>query len=279
MSRVVICFVLAVSCLAPACADGDSGAPMRVAAANSEGVEASSVRDRKLVRTARLEIEVEDPGQLRSRVQVVIAAKGGFVERVEAQTTERSKNCLLLLRIPSDHLEQVLLEIRGMAGQVLSETQDVKDVTDRSIDIDARLTSLRATEKELLALLAESRKRESGVEEIMAVHRELTEIRTGIERIEGERTALDGQVAFATIELEIRSDRPAGLLAHRWRPIRFAGRCLVALGMVLKFLGYALIFVIIVVVPVGLPVALLLRLVKRLRGHRQPPTPPFPTPA
>jgi len=60
---------------------------------------------------------------------------------------------------------------------------------------------------------------------------------------------------------------------------RFAGRCLAILVMVLKFLGYALIFVLIVVVPAGLLIGLPLRFVTRWRARRKPPTPPLATPA
>ena len=277
MSRVLIIFVLAISCLVVSCAGEDSGPPMAAAAAEFDGGDSSVGTDRKLVRTARLEIVVDDPEVSRSRVQALVTGKGGFVERVEANSTERSMDWYLLLRVPSDRLEEVFSAIRAMADQVVSEAQEVKDVTARSIDIDARLTSLEATEKELLALLAESRQRAGGIEEIMAVHRELTEIRTKIERIEGERKALDGQVSFATIELELRTPRQAGLLAHRWRPVRFAGECLQILVMVLKFIGYALIFGVIVVVPAGLLIGLPLRFLKRWRGSRKPPNPPLAT--
>jgi len=111
------------------------------------------------------------------------------------------------------------------------------------------------------------------------VHRELTEIRTKIEQMDGQRKALAGQVSFATIELRISTDQPAGLLGLSWRPLKFAGACLEILVAVLKFLGYAVIFIVIVVVPVGVLIVVPMRFISRWRGRRLPPVPPLPTTA
>ncbi len=274
--RCVAPFMLMTAALVVSCADGGGAGG---AAKPDSGLAASPLTaNRLLVRTAHLVIEVEEPEKARARVQEVTAGKGGFTEQIEARAGGRSQACRLVLRIPAEHLDAVLLEIRALAVKVESENQEVRDVTDQSIDLDARLSSLRATEKELLALLRESRDRESGVQEIMAVHHELTEIRTKIETIEGERKALDGVVSFATIDLEIHADRPSGLPALAWRPVKFAGECLRVLVLLLKFIAYALIFVIVVIVPIGLlillPVRFLYRLRSRSKRHAAPPLPP-----
>ncbi len=272
MWRRVAFLMLMTAGFVVSCADGGG------VAEPDSGVAASPLAaNRMLVRTANLVIEVEEPERARAHVQQVTAAKGGFTERIEARTGSRSQTCRLVLRVPAEHLDAVLSEIRTLAVEVESETQEVRDVTDQSIDIDARLSSLKATEKELLALLRESRDRESGVQEIMAVHQELTGIRTKIETIEGELKALDGIVSFATIDLEIRPERPAGLLALTWRPIGFARECLGILVVLLELIGYALIFVIVVVVPIALLIALPVRFLYRRRTRSRPlAAPPLP---
>ena len=275
MLRSVTFLMLMTAGLVTSCADGGGGGA--AVEPEADGAASPLTANRMLVRTAHLDIEVEEPEEARARVQEMTAAKGGFTERIEARAGNRSPACRLVLRVPAEHLDSMLQEIRTLAARVRNETQEVRDVTDQSIDLDARLGSLKATEKELLALLRESRDREGGVQEIMAVHHELTEIRTRIETIEGERQALDQTVSFALIDLEIRPERPAGFLALTWRPIRFARECLGILVVLLKLMGYALIFVIVVVVPIGLLVVLTVRLLCRLRSRSRPlAAPPLP---
>jgi Domain of unknown function (DUF4349) len=272
--RTAAALLFTLGLLVVSCAEGDDARPRPAAAPDSVGDSSSVTANRKLVSTARLVIEVDEPDGARARVEEVTAAKGGFAERVEARGSDRSRDSFLVLRVPAEHLDAVLSEIRTLAREIKSETRGVRDVTDQSIDIEARLAGLKATEKELLALLDDSRARESGVQEIMAVHHELTEIRTRIEAIEGEQKALEGLVSFATIELEIRTGRTSGLLALTFRPLKFAGACLQILVAILKLIGYALIFVILVVVPIGLLIAIPLRILIRRWGRRMPPLPP-----
>jgi len=272
--------VLATALLVVSCAEGAAPAPKQVASSDPGGESSAMTAGRKLVRTVHLAIEVENPGETRTRVGELTAANGGFLERIEARGADSSESCRLVLRVPAGHLDAVLAEIRTLAGEVESETQEVRDVTSQSIDLDARLIGLTATEKELLALLKESRSRQAGVDEIIAVHRELTEVLTRIETIEAERKALGGQVSFATIDLEIRPERPAGFLALAWRPFEFAGECLRVLVILLELIAYALIFGIVVVLPLALLVIVPLKLRARMRGRAKPlsapPLPPSP---
>lgn len=258
--------------LAGACSEGGED-PFLPMAKRSDGDDVAAAADRKLVRTARLTIDVEDPAHTRLEIEDYVAREGGHVEQVDA----RGRNCSLVLRVPEAKLGDVLAQIRGVADEVVSESQDAKDVTDQSIDLEARLTSLRATEQELLALLKESRERESGVEGIMAVHRELTDLRTGIEQAEAQRKALEGRVAYATIKLWIRSDPSDFFLGWAFRPVRFAGRCLAILVALLKVIGYGVIFLVVVVLPLVLLFYVPLRFLghwrSRRRAHAVPPLP------
>ena len=78
---------------------------------------------------------------------------------------------------------------------------------------------------ELLALLTEVRERPNAkVEDILAVHRSLTQIREEIEMLQGRKNLLDNQIDFSTIWVELIPDSV-------FRPIRGgslgvpAGRC------------------------------------------------------
>ena len=82
------------------------------------------------------------------------------------------------------------------------------------------MRALEGTERELMALLAESRSRNHKVKDIMAIYTELTQIRSRIEQFQGQLNLLDKQSAMATITVALR---PVGLptvtAPEGWQPM------------------------------------------------------------
>lgn len=246
---------------------------------------------RKLIKTIEMAIEVRKPEEVSAALQRLSESLGGYVSGVGAnRLPDGAMQVVLTLRIPVEKLDAARAEVKKLAVKVLSEQLRTEDVTDQLVDLDARLKTLRATEAELQALLAESRAKARKVEEIMAIFRELTEIRTQIEQIGAQVVGLDRQVAYSTLQLQIlpvSSARPVA--GEGWQPgarVRDSFRTLVSF---LRGLGDFLIFALIVGLPVlgvlWLALFLLRRLWRRVRGNRppkaggakpQPPEPPAP---
>jgi hypothetical protein len=63
MSRVMTCFVPAIPCVAVSGTESSRRAAMRVAAARSGAIESPESADRALVRAARRDVGIDDPGQ------------------------------------------------------------------------------------------------------------------------------------------------------------------------------------------------------------------------
>ena len=82
-------------------------------------------------------------------------------------------------------------------GEVQNQTQGSEDVSERFIDLKARLKSAEREEQSLLSLLERSLK----VKEILTVERELTRVRSEIERLQGQLNFLEGRVELATISV------------------------------------------------------------------------------
>jgi len=243
---------------------------------------------RKLVKTVDLDIVVADTDAAAKEAQALAVRLGGYVGAVNAFRMEELLHYSLNLRIPVERLDEAILALKALAVRIDREAQRVEDVTDRYVDLDARLRTLKATEAELQALLAESRKNARKVEEIMAVYRELVEIRSRIEQIQGQLLALEKLADLSTVNVNLRpteSARP--VTGGGWQPgdtLRGSVRMLVAL---LKGLGDFAIFAVIVLLPLGVVLWLVWRLVllliRRVRPRRKAPAPeaapPAPPPA
>jgi Domain of unknown function (DUF4349) len=231
---------------------------------------------RRLVRTVDLELTVRHTTEAAQELERLAARLGGYVASVDGQRQEELMRWSLSLRVPPERLDEALAAAKAMAVRVDREQQKVEDVTDQYVDLDARLPTLTATEAELRGLLAESRQRQRKVEDIMAVYTDLTEIRSQIERIQGQLLALQKLIAFSTLNIDLNpvaSARP--LAAEGWQPgdtARASARTLIG---ILHALGDFVIFAAIVLLPVGLilvfAVWLIRRLWRRLRRGSLPP--------
>lgn len=225
---------------------------------------------RKLIRTVELEAVVAEVDSASDRAQALAKRLGGYVAHVDIQSTEGERRARLTLRVPVERLDEALAELRRLAVRIEREQQGVQDVTEQWVDLDARLRTLRATETELRALLAESRRRGHKLEDIMAVYRELTEIRSRIEQIEGQLKSLDQLASLATIQVGLQPDESGRPVAGTgWRPGDTVLASLRALVAGLKGIGDALIVVIIVGLPIlavlGIPALLVRRWLRRRR--------------
>lgn len=240
---------------------------------------------RKLIRTVNLQLEVRDTEKVSAQVQALATRLGGYVSGSNGQRREELMYYTLTLRVPVERMDEALKAIRALAIRVNQEHQQVDDVTDQYVDLDARMRTLEATETELRALLAESRQRARKVEEIMAVYQQLIEVRSQIEQIRTQLNSFDKLAAFSTINLELvptEAARPV-VASDEWRPgdtLRGSARTLVGF---LRWLVDAAIYTLIVLLPIGLVIAAVVlgvrRLWKRVTGGPPQAPPPGGGPA
>jgi hypothetical protein len=264
--------VVASSCLLflltvlSACA-GEGQSPPSAAASAPQSSEPAShsasdgepptVSLRKLVKTVQLTLQVDDTEAVAVEVRALAATTGGYVSAVSAHRRNELLFYEMTLRVPVERLEQVLGQLRGLAVRVDGESLTTEDVTERYVDLEARIRTLEATEVELKALLAESRDRRSDIEDVMKIYEKLIEIRTRIEQLQGKLNALGNLAALSTIHVELRStesSRP--MIADKWRPSETFHRSFRSLVVIFQTLVDLFIYCLVVILPSGLLIVL-----------------------
>ncbi len=234
---------------------------------------------RQVIANANISLVVADAATALSGVEQIVTDLGGYVADMDLSKGRYDESDVLrgslTLRVPSAGLEEALDLLQALATDVNYLNVNRQDVTDQYSDLDARLRNLRATETELLALLTEVRERPNAeVEDILAVHRSLTQIREEIEMLQGRKNLLDNQIDFSTIWVELIPDsvfRP--IVEEPWSasgPVRNALRALVA---TLQGLLTALIWAVLYLTPLLLvflvPLAVLIWLARLWMGRRR----------
>ena len=251
----------------------------------------SEAETRQTIANANIALVVANTETALAGIEQITSDLGGYVADVDlSQDMYLSHDMYneaeilrgaMTLRVPSDSLNEALDQMQTLATDVNHLNINRQDVTDQYSDLDARLRNLRATETELLALLTEVREKPNAkVEDILAVHRSLTQIREEIETLQGRKNLLDNRIDFSTVRVELIPDsvfRP--IVEEPWSasgPVRNALRALVA---TLQGLQTALIWMLLYLVPLLLvfliPLAALIWLVRLwIRRRRKDGTEP-----
>ena len=256
---------------APAMADEEASAGQQAADGAGE--------PRQVIANANISLVVADTATALSGVEQIVTDLGGYVADMDLSKGRYDDSDVLrgslTLRVPSAELEEALDLLQALATDVNYLNVNRQDVTDQYSDLDAQLRNLRATETELLALLTEVRERPNAkVEDILAVHRSLTQIREEIEILQGRKNLLENQISFSTVWVELIPDsvlRP--IVEEPWSasgPVRNALRALVA---TLQSLLTALIWAVLYLTPLLLvfliPLAVLIWLARLWMGRRR----------
>jgi hypothetical protein len=165
-------------------------------------------RNPMIVRTAQLTIAVKDFTKTRSAVDEILKRHKGYLGQSNVSSPVDSGPMLeATLRVPSDQLEAVMEELKVL-GRVESESQTGEEVTQQYVDLDARLSNARNSERRLTDLL---RQQTGRLADVLSVEKEIERVRGEIERMEAENKNLANRVDFATLNVKLFEEYRAGL--------------------------------------------------------------------
>jgi len=267
--------LFAACAAAPAAFDADAAVPAQPPPPESKlqemptaaPVEPAEGQPRLIIRTADLTLVVRDTQESMAALTRLAGEFGGFVVSSSAsRVAEDASQGNITLRVEAARFDEALARIRALAIEVRSESVRGEDVTAEYVDLDARMRNLEAAEAQLQQIL----KQATSTEDVLAVYRELTNLRGQIEQVKGRMKYLSQSAALATITITLLPDALAQpLQVGGWRPAGVVRDAFQALIEALQGLVTILIWLVIVVVPVliiiAAPVVAAVLLIRRAR--------------
>ncbi|MDE6015486.1 MAG: DUF4349 domain-containing protein [Acetatifactor sp.] len=191
---------------------------MDMAAADSmtEGYSSASVQKadssayfdtRKLIKTVNLDVETQEFDGLLNSLEAQVEQLGGYIEsmntyngsRYSYSSREATRTSNLTVRIPQKELSG-FVDAVSAAGNVVSRSENVEDVTLSYVDIESRKKSL---ETELERLQSFLEKAES-LEDIITLEDRMSTVRYQLESMASQLRTYDNKVDFATVYMSIR---------------------------------------------------------------------------
>ena len=167
---------------------------------DSASLSSTSQPDRKLIKTVSMEAETEHYDELIPALDSKITALGGYVESRETGRYSRSRRWTnMTIRIPAEGLSDFVAHLDENAN-VLSTSEQTKDVTLQYADTEAKITALETEQTRLLELLAQA----NNLSEILEIEARLSDVTYELERYESQKRSYDNRIVYATVTLHLQ---------------------------------------------------------------------------
>jgi hypothetical protein len=162
--------------------------------------------DRKVIRSGELVVSVDSPEGSSAEIERLIKDAGGFVDR--SMTTKES-SVWLTCRVPATRLDQIMDSIASL-GKEERRSVSATDVTEQYADLETRLRNDLALRERLRQLLNRAR----GVEDVLAIEKELNRIQSEIETMQARFDHLKSDVELSTLSVTLERKRILGPLGY-----------------------------------------------------------------
>ena len=154
-----------------------------------------------IIRDVSLTLQVKDVEQALAGVRGIVVSAGGVVTKSSTSLKGDDMIATLTVQVPTRSFDPVIQSLRQLAVKVESEVGASQDVTDEFVDLDSQVRNLQATEAQLLRVM----ERATTITDILAVQRELTNVRGQIEKAQGRMNFLKQRSDMATINISMRT--------------------------------------------------------------------------
>ncbi|MFU8852092.1 DUF4349 domain-containing protein [Micromonospora sp. SL1-18] len=250
-------------------AKAEGGADQDKAAGGSGGTDLR-VDQRSIIYTGTMQVRVEDVDRAAREATARAREAGGFVGGDQRTSESADARAELILRVPADRFTAL---IDGLAGLGKQERREIRteDVTEETVDLDARIATQRARVDSARKLLA----RATSINDLVTLENEVGRREADLASLEAKKRRLADLTALSTITVAFvgphavtveKEDDLGFLVGLRGGWSAFLSSLTVALTVLGAVLPFALM--------IGVPVALLIWLARRRRARRAPPAGP-----
>ncbi|MDL9980031.1 DUF4349 domain-containing protein [Microbacterium candidum] len=268
-------------------ADAISGGSGSAGSSGSSGSNSSSgsttTSQRAVVTTATATLRVDDVRTSAARIGAAAKAQDGYVQSMNIGQTgvtplpatgsgiqspangglvpmpggstdtaaPPASGAWITVRVPADKLDDLVTSLAGL-GQVEASTIDRQDVTDQTIDLQARVAASEASVARLTELMGKA----GSVADLLAAESALADRQATLESEQQQLKALDDQVAMSTLTVTLLPQAAAtpanaagfgsGLVAGWNALVASLNGVVVVIGFLLPWLAVAAVIALIV---------------------------------
>ncbi|MBK6265516.1 DUF4349 domain-containing protein [Marivirga sp. S37H4] len=181
-------------------------------------------RTKKIIKNGGIDFQTENIEKDYQKIRNLLPKFNAYIENENQSKSAFNIQYNLTIRVPSTVYDTLFSSISALAFQLDNRYSNVEDVTERYYDLKARIKNKEALEQRYVELL----KKASAIKDILEIEKNLNEVRTEIERLQGQFNYLNKQVNFSTIHLSFYEVLPYEVNSSQREG--FGARILRALG-------------------------------------------------
>jgi len=160
--------------------------------------------ERKLIKEGRVEFETDNLNSTRKTIFEAVKKYNGYVSSDQEFKSPGRKSNTVIVRVPADSFDNLLSDATKGVEKFESKEINVKDVTEEFLDIQARLKTKKELELRYIDLLKQAK----NVTEILEIEKQIGQLRSEIESIEGRLKYLQDRVSFSTLTMTFHETIP-----------------------------------------------------------------------
>ncbi|MEV8507536.1 DUF4349 domain-containing protein [Actinoplanes sp. NPDC051475] len=235
---------------APAEQAGAAGAADKAAAPEAQGKDTAArgpdlrLDQRSIVYTGSITVQVQNVNIAAAKVTGIVTGAGGFIggDKRSSSGQDGPSDATLTLRVPADKFTSVVDQLAGL-GHEEQRGINTEDVTEETVDLDARIATQQARVASGRKLLAQAK----SLEDLVMLEREVATRESDLASLEAKKRRLADLTALSTITVVLldpdaattkaADDGPPGFLTgleNGWNGL------LASLGVVATVLGWLL---------------------------------------
>ncbi len=208
-----------------------------------------TAEERSIIRSGEISVSVDNIDTTLYSIDVVRGKYNALLTNLNDSGKGRDRIVSLTIKVEESKFEEIYNEFKELEGEFEGSSIYESDVTDTVVDLEARLKNYKGVETQFLSILETA----ESIEDTLAVYKELNDVRLNIERVQGELDNIGKQTEYSYIYITLSQSSTGSEIAdEEWKPagiFRDATRALVGFA---KFIGSALIWVVVFIPVIAL---------------------------
>jgi len=217
---LIVVVALFISCGSNAYKSIDSVAPEELSTVNQESEKTATISnegqkseesknepititERKLIKQGSMYIETDSVDKTKRFIENKVKFFEGYISKEYSYDYSEQKQYVLEIRVPSQKFDDFVKSLNEVIVSLDNKDIQVKDITEEYVDVEARIKS----KKEVMQRYTELLKQAKSVAEMLDIEREIGNLQTDIESLEGRLNYLQNQTSLSTLTLTFYEHR------------------------------------------------------------------------
>ncbi len=153
--------------------------------------------EKKIIKTANLNMEVKDYNNFYSSMKEKIKTVGGYVAQEEQTQSDYKIENSIVIKVPVDQFDNAVAALTENVQRINEKKISSQDVTDEFVDTRSRIEAKKQVRQRYIDFLKDAK----NMEDVLNVQSEINNVQEQIESATGRVNYLGHAAAYSTINL------------------------------------------------------------------------------